>query len=333
MLWALVVALFAAAIACASAVIGWHQVTQLSKRLDESEQRVATALEGQANSQRENVMAAKEKASEALSKVYDLELDLKKLQPQAGTGGSDGGPNGHVPAEFDERMTERARQAAATALRRWADVHFTAATGDAAQSEQLVRQLADFATYSLEREVAAPRAGSRILRCRLYAQQPSVLDIGPGLVNQLWSALNAELIYQQPDAPDTPDALDPPAAPDGVKSYVRWPRNGPAPETQLGSLLATARRTGALSASEAGITQLHAVMGAIHAGGPAVVELGPLLVARTGTRMSARFAPVDWSGMDRSHLAAAIDGVPDLLERLGAGRVDDLTDWDDSQAA
>lgn len=318
MLWALVVALFALAIAAATTLVSRYQIAQLRSGVI----RHATDLEAGIDAELKVQQAKRKEADVAICELKRRLTELEMTAEPAGhkpgaADASDGAGGGQVPAQIDEIMTERDRQAAA--LRQWADVHFTAAAGDAAQSAQLLHELSQYAVNSLEHEATSARPGSLILRCGLYAQQPSVLDIGPVLVDELRSALKADLMYRQAHGPN------------GVRFYLRWPKDVPSPRPKLESLLRTAIAAGDGGTAEQGTTQLQAVLRALHDGGPAVLQLGPLLVARTENKMAAGFVSADWPGMDDDQRAAAIAGTqPDLLTDLGASEFADLSSWGSS---
>jgi hypothetical protein len=317
MLWAAVVAVFVAAIACAAAIFSWNQLSQQKRRLGVAQQELQTHLDAAASQQRERLRRYEQAVSELTSRVISLEISSETT---ADTPAPDDASDGRLPATIDEQMGERAQQAVATAMRRWANVHFTAAAEDAAELAELVRELMRFATYSLEREVGSGRSGPRLLRSRLYAAQPSVLDIGPELLDNLWAAFRAEPVYRQ-------------QVPAGQWSYLRWPREAPTPEVQLGSLLPMLTRPDSVASAERGMMQLREVVRALQDGGPAVLELGPVLVARTERQLSAGLAPGNFAGLDRAHLDAAVAGTPGLLHSIGCGEVVDLTHWAGSRAA
>jgi hypothetical protein len=298
MLLVLALALLGIAAACVTAVIGWRMVGQLQDELESvKERRSPTEVDFKMLAQ----------------KVAQLEIGAEHA---AGVHG-----NGQVPAKIDAGLADRARQQAEllAGLRRWADGHFTAVAGDAAQSAQLVQELDRYAVRSLEHEVTSARAGSRILRCGLYSQQPSVLDVGPMLVGELRSALNADLMYRRADGPS------------GIKFYLRWPEREPSPRLKLESLLRAATN-GVAGNEEPGTTQLHTILRALYPGGPAALLLGPLLLVRTETQMFARFVPTDWPGSKADPLAAAIAETPQLAA-MADKDVLNLTGWSASQAA
>jgi hypothetical protein len=248
-------------------------------------------------------------------KVTELELSLDSSS-LATSGDSAGG----LPAEIDERLAERSRQAAVALakLRRWADDHFTAVAGDAARTAKLVAQLERFAVRTLEDEVAASRPGSLVLPARLYAEQPCVLDIAPRLLDRLWSALGAELMYQHHDR-------------DSTRFFLRWPSGSPMPRLRLESLLKEVASGNSVPPAQNGTAELQALIRALAAGGPAVVQIGPMLLARTGARTCGGFVPPGWPGPGIDPLAAAIRG--ESVEAIGAHDVIGLTEWSNEQAA
>lgn len=309
MLWILAVALVGLVFAVAAVI----ESRILRVELRESEASLQSAndelkfLEAKRADSETTVKALAQKVTE-----LELRLDPPSRAPGAAAGG--------LPAEFDKRLAERSRQAAIAlaGLRRWADDHFTAVAGDAAQTAQLVRELDRFAIRNLEYEAAAPRPGSLVLPCRLYAEQPCVLDIAPGLLDRLWSALGAEVMYQQDEG-------------SGVRFFLRWPSGSPTPQLKLGSLLREAASVSSAATTQSGSEELAALIRALHAGGPAVVQLGPILLARTGDGTYGGSVPADWPALGVDPLAAATSGEP--IEAMGARDVVDLTGWSDEQAA
>jgi hypothetical protein len=306
MLWILAVAL----VGLVFAVVAVIESRILRVELRESEASLASANDELKFLEAKRVDS--ENSFKALAqRVTELELTLD------GSGRSaPGATAGGLPAEFDERLAERSRQAAAAlaGLRRWADDHFTAVAGDAAQTAQLVQRLERFAIRSLEFEAAAARPGSLVLSCRLYAEQPCVLDIAPGLLGHLWTALGAEVMYKQDDRR-------------GTRFFLRWPSGSPMPRLKLGSLLREAASGSSVAQAQSGSEELQAVIRALHAGGPAVMQLGPLLLARTSEGTYGGFVSPDWPGVGVDPLAAAIAGQP--IEAMGAQDVVGLTEWSD----
>jgi hypothetical protein len=308
MLWILAVAL----VGLAFAVIATIEWRVLRGELRESQASLQSANDEL--SFLETKRADSENTVKALAqRVTELELSLDS-QSRAAAGAA------ALPAEFDERLAERARQGAAAlaGLRRWADDHFTAVAGEAAQTAQLVRELERFAIRSLEHEASASRPGSLVLPGRLYAAQPCVLDVGPRLLSNLWSALGAELLYQHD-------------GPGGTRFFLRWPPESPMPRLKLGSLLREAVPGSHLARAQSGSEEFQALIRALHAGGPAIVHVGPLLLANTGGGTYGGVVPPDWPGPGIDPLAAAIRGEP--VEAMGARDVIGLSDWSDEQAA
>jgi hypothetical protein len=306
MLWILAVALVGLAVA-ATAVVEWWVLRSALRECQASLRSTSDELKFLQAKRADSENTVKALAQ----KVTELELSLDS---------SGAGPGG-LPAELDERLAERSRQAAAAlaGLRRWADNHFTAAAGDAARAAQLVRELERFAISYLEHEAAAARPGSLVLPCRLYAQQPSVMDIAPGLFDRLWSALGTGLMYRHSD--------------DGsrMRFFLRWPSGVPLPRLKLGSLLREAVPGTVAGQAQSGSEQFDAIVRALHAGGPAVVQLGPVLLARTGGSTYGGFVPPEWPAADIDPLAMAIAGEP--IEAMGARDVVNLSDWSNEEAA
>ncbi len=315
MLWVLAVALVGIGIACATAVVAWHQVALVNHNLSQYDAGLREA-DRELNTLKAELQSLREKRLEAdlaFKRLTRTVTELQLTREAADADAAESSPeDGARPAEVDEKATERARQA--VALRRWADGYFTAAANDAAQSAQILQELAHYVVRTLEQEAVTATAGSRIVRCGLYAKQPSVLDIGPGLLAEFGDALHADLAYQQSDGAN------------GIKFYWRWP-GGPAPGLKLGSMLNEVVAGGAVDEAS-GVEQLKAVLSAVYDGGPSLLQIGPLLVARSEAGMSAGFVAASWPGLNSDQRAAVMAGNrPDLLTELGATGIQDLTDW------
>jgi len=319
MLWTLVVVVFVAAIAIATAVVARYQVRQLRQAQAGYEERLRKLnvdLETQLERRRKSELAA----SDLTARVLKLEMGREDPGGPAASDASEA--VSRAPAEIDEKMAERVRQAttALAGMRRWADAHFTAASTDAAQSERM-QELERYVVSSLDHDAASASAGPRILICGLHAEQPSVLDILPGLLEELDNAVDAKLMYRLTDGPHV------------TRFYVRWP-SGPAPSIRLRSMLKLAVTPGSTLAAETGAAQLQAVLRALSDGGPSVLQLGPMLIVRTKTGMSAGFVPADRLPISADQIDAAIAGTaPDLLTSLGADYIENLNGWCESAAA
>jgi len=195
-------------------------------------------------------------------------------------------------------------------LWRRADAHFLTADADAVEAARLVTELEHYAVVSLEQQAAGARP--RILRGGLYAQRP-VLDLVPDLIDSFLTALEAGLMYRQADRPE------------GIKFYLRWPGNLPSAELLLDSLLKSANQQERFG-EPAGTAELRTLLHALHAGSPAGLHIGPLLVQRTRKRLSAGIAPAGWPGFADAQKKAALDGSePDLVTEVDASRVIDWT--------
>ena len=228
-------------------------------------------------------------------------------------------------AVSQENYDSAIREHAATIgeLRQWAAAHLTSADNEAVQSARLVTELERYAVRTLEDQVATVTKPI-ILRGGLYARQLAVLDIVPELVAGLLTDVQASLLYTQYDGTH------------GRRFYIRWPGEGPgnspSPEFLLGSLLQAAELPD--GTAPPGSARLRDVLHALHGGGPAMLYLGPLVVARTPTRMLAGLAPAGWPGPDDDQATTAWTGLgPDLLEQIGASGVVNLTEWPAPQTA
>jgi hypothetical protein len=318
MLWVLVVALIGISIACATAVISWHQVALLRGALaqcDANFQRGDLELQSLRDKRADTDLQLKRLAMT----VTELLLSRETAASAAAAGPSDAAAQPPAPAEAEVQSADRARQRAEalTGLRQWADGHLTAAAAEAARSARLLQDLEQYAIATLADGTSAQ--GLPILTCGLYAQQPSVIDVGPELVEGLRSAVDARLMYQQPHGPS------------GIRFYLRWPTTDP--RAQLRSLL-DAVRVGQGPASPPGTAELDALFCALYDGGPAVLRLGPLVVARTAAGMSAGFAPPEWDGLDATQFETDDAWAHhDLLAYVGIADSISMTWWERPQAA
>src|SRR5215467_8819324 len=106
-------------------------------------------------------------------------------------------------------------------MRERANAHFMTADFDAHRADRRLTDLEQYIVTTLEHQVTAGTT-PLILRGGLYAQQLSVMDAMPGLVEGFLAALGAHLTYRQDDGLD------------GSTFYVRWPGGKPAPRDLLG---------------------------------------------------------------------------------------------------
>lgn len=256
------------------------------------------------------------------AQLAQQQKDLESLRTQLGVATSRLGESAEQLKISREEYDAAVKQQALLLgqLRLQADAHFLAANADAVQAARLVTELEQYAIRTLEDEAAAgPRA--RILRGGLYARQLSVLDVVPELAAGFLAALQASTMYRQEDGPH------------GARFYLRWPATASAPDLVLAALLTAATHPPA-GQEDPGTAQLRAVLHALHDGGPAVLHLGPLVLARTRDRMLAGIAPAGWRGLDDLQKTAAVEGIgPNLLSQIGAAHVTDLTGWSDQQTA
>jgi hypothetical protein len=193
-----------------------------------------------------------------------------------------------------------------TDMTKRADAHFIAADADAIEATTLVAELERYAVGSLEQ--AATDSKPRILRGGLYAQRP-VLELVPDLVDSFLTALNAGLMYRQADPPH------------GSRFYLRWPGNLPSPELLLDTLLKAADGK-AQPGEQPGTAELQILLHAVHAGSPAILFIGPLIIERGTTDTSAGLAPPSWPGpTDAQKMAGLAGNDPALINQIGARRV------------
>jgi hypothetical protein len=206
-------------------------------------------------------------------------------------------------------MTSRQQAEQLITMSRRADAHFITADVDAVEATALVTELERYAVGSLEQAAAGARP--RILRGGLYAQRP-VLDLVPDLVDGFLTALNAGLMYRQADPPD------------GSRFYLRWPGSLPSPEILLDTLLKAAA-VPAQPGEPTGAAELRILLHAMHAGSPAILFIGPLLIERggpDGPDLSAGIAPPPWNGpSDEQKEAALVGNDPPFITQAGASEV------------
>jgi hypothetical protein len=285
MAWLAVLALILAAIAIAIGIAAMRRIAGLSSALSWS----ATELE--------------RRDDEVKSVQNDVSLASKQLavaQEQLKVSRED----------YDEAIvTIREQERQLAHLWRRADAHFLTADSDAVEATRLVTELEHYAVVSLEQEAAGARP--RILRGGLYARR-AVLDLVPDLVDGFLTALEADLMYRQADRPH------------GSRFYLRWPGVLPSPEILLDTLLKAAEKTDP-AGEQSGTEELRTLLHALHAGSPAVLHIGPLVIERTAARLSAGIAPASWHGLSEEQKKAALDGnEPELITQIDASRV---IDW------
>jgi hypothetical protein len=212
--------------------------------------------------------------------------------------------------DYDEAIvTIREQERQLAHLWRRADAHFLTADTDAVEATRLVTELEHYAVVSLEQAAAGSRP--RILRGGLYARR-AVLDLVPDLVDSFLTAFEAGLMYRQADRPH------------GSRFYLRWPGDLPSPEILLDTLLQAAEKP-TRPGEPAGTAELRTLLHALHAGSPAVLHIGPLVIERTAAKLSAGIAPATWHGLSDEQKKAALDGnEPDLITQIDASRI---LDW------
>jgi hypothetical protein len=285
MAWLAVLALILAAIAILIGIAALRQIAALSSALSWS----STELQ--------------RRDDEVKSVQNDVSLASKQLavaQEQLKVSRED----------YDEAIvTIREQERQLAHLWRRADAHFLTADTDAVEATRLVTELEHYAVVSLEQAAAGARP--RILRGGLYAHR-AVLDLVPDLVDGFLTALEAGLMYRQADRPH------------GSRFYLRWPGDLASPEILLDTLLKAAEKPPHQD-EPAGTPELRTLLHALHAGSPAVLHIGPLVVERTAAKLSAGIAPATWHGLADEQKEAALDGnEPEFITQIDASRV---LDW------
>jgi hypothetical protein len=321
-LLALVVAVVAVLVALAAIIIVLNQRNELSRKEQAFDKVVADFQTDVKNFQTVLQEAVDSALADLIAKRKESDVEICRLKERLVTleMRNDGPDSSTLPAVVDERMTEGLSHLTdrLTQMRQWADNHFIAAAGDAARTSVAQEELGRYITSTLDQEAAA--AGSGILACGLYAQQPSALDILPPLAEELWSALGADLLYRQDDGPD------------GRRFYIRWPDG--QQESKLRGLAYSAVTDNDTGQAGPEVTALQAILRAVYDGGPALLQLGPLLISRTGTAMCYGFARAGRLSLTAEQHAAVLAGSrPDLLRSLGAYGIIDLTGWSARRAA
>jgi hypothetical protein len=285
MAWLAVLALILAAIAIVIGIAAMRQIAGLSSALSWS----ATELQ-----RRDDEVKSVQNEVSLASKQLAVAQEQLKVSRE----------------DYDEAIvTIREQERQLAHLWRRADAHFLTADSDAVEATRLVTELEHYAVVSLEQEAAGARP--RILRGGLYARR-AVLDLVPDLVDGFLTALEAGLMYRQADQPH------------GSRFYLRWPGVLPSPEILLDTLLKAAEEPSD-AAEPAGTAELRTLLHALHAGSPAVVHIGPLVIERTAAKLSAGIAPATWHGLSEEQKKAALDGNgPELITQIDATRV---IDW------
>lgn len=282
MVWLAVLALLLAALAIAIGIAALRQIAGLSSALSWSSMELQRRDDEVKNVQNDVSLASKQ-----------LGLAQEQLK---------------VSRENYDVALETIREQALQLAQLWrrADAHFLTADTDAVEASRLVTELERYAVVSLEHEAAGSRA--RILRGGLYAQRP-VLDLLPDLVDGFLATLKASLMYRQADGPH------------GSRFYVRWPGDLLPPDALLDRLLNAAEQP-AGEEEPPGTAELRTLLHALHAGSPAVLHIGPLIIERTAARLLAGIASAGWHGPADEQKEAALDGQePELIAQIEASRV------------
>jgi hypothetical protein len=321
-LLALVVAVVAVLVALAAIIIVSNQRSELSQKQQDFDKVVAEFQADVKNFQTVLQEAVDSALADLVAKRKETDVEICRLKERLVTleMRGEGPDSATLPAVVDERMTEGLSHLTdrLTQMRQWADNHFIAAAGDAARTSVAQEELGRYITSTLDQQAAA--AGSGILACALYAKQPSALDILPPLAEEFWSALGADLMYRQDDGSAS------------RRFYVRWPQG--QQETKLRGLAYSAVTENDAGNAGPEITPLQAILRAVYDGGPALLQLGPLLISRSATAMSYGFARAGRLSLTpEQHQAVLTGSRPDVLRSLGAYGIIDLTGWSARRAA
>lgn len=190
-------------------------------------------------------------------------------------------------------------------MRERANAHFLTADFDASRADRRLTELERYTTNTLQHQATA---GSKplMLPGGLYAQQLSVMDAMPDLLDKFFAALGAELMFREDDGPD------------GSRFYVRWPAGKPAPRDVLGDATrAAAADESASSTPTPGEAELRAVLDAWRDGGPGALYLVPLILVRTKTCLTAGFLTPAFQCLTEEQKVTAVTGTgPSLINQL-----------------
>jgi len=191
-------------------------------------------------------------------------------------------------------------------MRERANAHFMTADFDAYRADRRLTELERYTFTTLDHQVAT---GSKplILRGGLYAQQLSVMDAMPELLEGFLAALGAHLTYRQDDGLD------------GTTFYVRWPAGKPAPRDVLGDATraAAADDNSARGTPTPGAAELRAVLEAWRDGGLGALYVAPLIIVRTKACLSAGFLQPGFEGFSKEQKENAVNGTgPNLMNEL-----------------
>ena len=335
MLWAVVIAFIAVAIAIGLAVAGLRQIVEVRDSLGSLRGELAEAVERGA-----------EQAGETARKKVDwalTQLDISRKK-------------------YDEAVGSQ---------RQHSGLLYLSADADVTKAGDLAAELANYTLRDLEHQASTGLA-PLILRGGLYSGQPAVLDVVPDLITAFIGALGAELLYSQDDGTHGrkfyvrwPAGADDPASLLG--SLLGTPASGdhtagpdsaagePGPESELEPEPALAAAgdgssgpvpaaddaaepapavvtapglaaSGNGSGPARGAAELEALLDAVRHGHPAVLHLGPLVVMNTQAGIAAGFALPGWKGLTADQQKTAVTGVgANLLTQIKATGITDLS--------
>jgi hypothetical protein len=217
---------------------------------------------------------------------------------------------------FRSRIRENAQQLA-QARQQLAELQRANASNDTARLDRDLQDVRQYIRAQLDQEVQTTRTaeGRRVLLGGIYAAKPGAADILPSRFKSFLTELPMQILF-----------LDSTQQMRG-RFYLLWTSvNGQSLEQRLGVLLwACSSDTGSPSA---GLTELRALLLALHNAGPGTLQIGPLLVLRTRDDMvGVVLTPTEASLLDSQRTLPAPEDCKTLLKDVDAERFAELGTW------
>jgi hypothetical protein len=178
---------------------------------------------------------------------------------------------------------------------------------------ELRAQLRRWLSYTAR--LAAADLPSLIMPGGVAAEGPAASEILPGLFEALLGAVGIDAVFREQFGSA------------GTLYYLAWPpSNGQSPEQYVADLLAWVPGDGV---PLAGLPEFRSLLLAMHAGGPGVVRLGPLIVNNTadGELQGIVLNAEEAAKLDTDGVSSSPHGWARTLDTAGGDWVTDLTDW------